>query len=155
MKGRQIWYRSGRLFYFKAKAQLFFLSIKSKNVNKMRSKDKIVAYAKSYSLKAEKDQCTLKRLKFHVNQHLEHKKQEYTSNGFLDTCINVPGKPCFGSVCFSDDMTNFFATDYSRREVVKIDTKFDGYDLILINVRGIWDSGFYDDSKSFLKFPLI
>ena len=103
----------------------------------MRSKDKIVAYAKSYSLKAEKDQCTLKRLKFHVNQHLEHKKQEYTSNGFLDTCINVPGKPCFGSVCFSDDMTNFSATDYSRREVVKIDTKFDGYDLILINVRGI------------------
>ena len=103
----------------------------------MRSKDEVVAYAKSCSLKAEKDRCTLKQLKFHVNQHLERKKQEYTSNGFLDTCINVPGKPCFGSVCFSDDMTNFFATDYSRREVVKIDTKFDGYDLILINVWGI------------------
>ena len=34
-------------------------------------------------------------------------------------------------------MTNYFATDYSRRQVVKIDTEFDGYDLILINVRGI------------------
>ena len=33
VKGRQIWYRRGRLFYFEPKAQLFFLSIKSKNVN--------------------------------------------------------------------------------------------------------------------------
>ena len=66
----------------------------------MRSKDKIVAYAKSYSLKAEKDQCTLKQLKFLVNQHLERKKQEYTSNGLLDTCINFPGKPCFGMFVF-------------------------------------------------------
>ena len=119
----------------------------------MRSKDKIVAYAKSYSLKAEKDQCTLKRLKFHVNQHLERKKQEYTSNGFFNTCINVPCKPDFGSVCFPDyDTTNFFATDCSSREIVKIDSKFDGYDLILINVRRISDSEFYDDSKSFLNF---
>ena len=97
VKGPQVWYRSGRLFYFKPKAQLFFQSIKSKNVNKMRSKDEVVAYAKSCGLKAEKDWCTLKQLKFHVNQHLERKKQEYTSNGFLDTCISVPGKPFFGS----------------------------------------------------------
>ena len=117
VKGRQIWYRKGRLFYFEPKAQLFFLSIKSKNVDKMRSKDEVVAYAKSYGLKSDKDRCTLKQLKFHVNQHLECKKQEYTSNGFLDTSINVPGKPCFGSVCFSDDdTTNFFATDCSRRD---------------------------------------
>ena len=34
-------------------------------------------------------------------------------------------------------------------ERVKIDTEFDGHDLILIDVRGISDSGFYDDSKSF------
>ena len=52
VKGRQIWYRRGRLFYFEPKAQLFFLSIKSKNVNKMRSKDEVVAYTKSCSLKA-------------------------------------------------------------------------------------------------------
>ena len=117
VKRRQIWYRSGRLFYFEPKAQLFFLSIKSKNINKMRSRDEVVAYAKSCGLKAEKDRCTLKQLKFHVNQHLEREKQEYTSNGFLDTCINVPGKPCFGSVCFSDDdASNFFAPDCSRRE---------------------------------------
>ena len=51
--------------------------------------------------------------------------------------------------------TNFFAADCSRREIVKIDTKLDGYDLILINVRGISDSGFYDDSKSFLNFLLM
>ena len=38
---------------------------------------------------------------------------------------------------------------------MKIDTKFDGYDLILINVRGISDSGFYDDSKYFLNFLLM
>ena len=107
-------------------------------------------------MKAEKDQCILKQLKFHGNQHLEHKKQEYTSNGFLDMCINIPGKPCFGSVCFSDDdMTDFFTTDCSRREILKIDSKFDGYDLILINVRGISDSGLYDDSKSFLNFLLM
>ena len=96
----------------------------------MRSKDEVVAYAKSCGLKAEKDWCTLKQLKFHVNQHLERKKQENTSNEFLDTCSNVPGKSCFGSVCFSgDDTTNFFATDCFRREIVKIDTKFDVYDL--------------------------
>ena len=125
---------------------LFFLSIKSKNVNKMRSKDEVAAYAKSCGLKAEKDRCTLKQLKLHVNQHLDRKKQEYTSNVFLDTCINVPGKPCFGNVCFSDDdTTNFFATDCSGREIRKIHTKFDGYDLILISVRGISYSGFYDD----------
>ena len=153
VKGRQIYYRGGRLFYFEPKAQPFFLSIKSKNVNKMRSKDGIVAYAKPCTLKAEKNRCTLKQVKFHVNQHLERNKQEYTSNGFLDTCINVPGKPCFDSVCFSDDdTTNIFATNCSRREIVKIDTKFDGYDLILINFREISDSGFYDDSKSFLNF---
>ena len=117
VKGPQVWYRSGRLFYFKPKAQLFFQSIKSKNVNKMRSKDEVVASAKSCGLKAEKDWCTLKQLKFHVNQHLERKKQEYTSSGFLDTCITVLGKPCFGSFCFSDDdTTNFFAIDCSRRE---------------------------------------
>ena len=117
VKGRQIWYRKGRLFYSEAKAQLFFLSIRSKNVNKIRSKDKVVAYEKSCGLKAEKDRCTLKQLKFHVNQHLERKKQEYTSSGFLDTCITVLGKPCFGSFCFSDDdTTNFFAIDCSRRE---------------------------------------
>ena len=119
----------------------------------MRSKDEVVAYAKLCTLKAEKNRFTLKQVKFHVNQHPERNKQEYTSNGFLDTCINVPGKPCFGSVCFSDDdTTNIFATDCSRREIVKIDTKFDGYDLILINVRAISDSGFFDDSKSFLNF---
>ena len=71
VKGRQIWYRSGRLFNFEPKVQLFFLSIKSKNVDKMRSKDEVVAYAKSCGLKAEKDRCTLKQLKFHVNQYLE------------------------------------------------------------------------------------
>ena len=38
---------------------------------------------------------------------------------------------------------------------MKIDAKFDGYGLILINVRGISDSGFYDDSKSFLNFLLM
>ena len=156
MKGRQIWYRMRRLFYFEPKAQLFLLTIKSKSVNKMRSKDEVVAHAGSCSLKAEKDRCTLKQLQFHVNQHLERKKQKYTSNGFLDTCINVPGKPWFGSACFSDDdTTNFFATDCSRREIVKIDAKFDGYGLILINVRGISNSGFYDDSKSFLNFLLM
>ena len=134
VKGQQIWYGSGHLLYFDPRAQLFFLSIKSKNVNKMGSKDEVVAYAKSCGLKAEKDRCTLKQLKFLVNQHLERKKQEYTSDGFLDTCIDVPGKPCFGSVCFSDDdTTNFFAIDCSRREIVKINTKFDGYDLILTN----------------------
>ena len=53
----------------------------------MRSKDEAVVYAKSCSLKAEKDRCTLKQLRSHVNQHLERKKQECTSNGFLDTCI--------------------------------------------------------------------
>ena len=117
VKGRQMWYRSARLFYFEPKAQLFFLSIKSKNINKIRSRDEVVAYTKSCGLKAEKDRCTLKQLKFHVNQHLEREKQEYTSNGFLDTCINVPGKPCFGSVCFSDDdASNLFAPDCSRRE---------------------------------------
>ena len=93
----------------------------------MRSKDEVVAYAKSCSLKAEKDRCTLKQLKFHVNQYLERKKLVYTSNGFLDTCIKVPSRPCFGGICFSDDdTTNFFATDCFRREIVKIDTKFDG-----------------------------
>ena len=56
----------------------------------MRSKDGAVLYAKSCSLKAEKDRCTLKQLRFHVNQHLERKKQECTSNGFLDTCILTP-----------------------------------------------------------------
>ena len=123
----------------------------------MRSKDEVVAYAKYCSLKAEKDRSTLRQLKFHVNRHLERKKQGYISNGFLDTWINVPGKPCFfGSVRFSDDDTiNFFATDCSRRKIVKIDTKFDGYDLILVNVRGISDSGFYDDSKYFLNFLLM
>ena len=40
-------------------------------------------------------------------------------------------------------------------EIVKSDTKFDGYDFILINVRGISDSGFYDDSKSSLTFLLM
>ena len=119
----------------------------------MRLKDEVVTYVKSCSLKAEKDRCTLKQLKFHGNQHLERKKEEYTSNGFFDTFINVPGKPDFGSVCFSDDdTTNFFASDCSSREIVKIDTKFDGYDLILINVRRISDSEFYDDSKSFINF---
>ena len=44
VKERQIWYRRGRLFYFEPKAQLFFLSIKSRNVNKMRSQDEVVAY---------------------------------------------------------------------------------------------------------------
>ena len=83
----------------------------------MRSKDEVVVYAKSCNLKAEEDSCTLKQLKFHVNQHLERKKQECTSNEFLDTCIKVPGKPCFGSVCFSDDdTTNFLAADCSRRD---------------------------------------
>ena len=143
-------------FNLKRKPDCFFLSITSKNVNKMRSKDEVVAYAKSCSSKAEKYWCTLKQLKFHVNQHLEREKQDYTWNGFLDTCINVPGKPCFGSVCFSDDdTTNFFAAGCSRREVVKIDTKFDGYDLILINVREISGSGFYDDSKPFLNFLVM
>ena len=107
----------GLLFYFEPTTQLFFLSIKPKNFNKMRSKDEVVVYAKSCNLKAEEDSCTLKQLKFHVNQHLERKKQECTSNGFLDTCIKVHGKPCFGSVCFSDDdTTNFLATDCSRRD---------------------------------------
>ena len=41
VNGRQIWYRRGRLFYFEPKAQLFLLSIKSKNVNKMRSQDEV------------------------------------------------------------------------------------------------------------------
>ena len=148
VKGRQLWCRSGRLFYFEPKAQLFFLSIESKNVNKMKPK--------TCGLKTEKDRYTLKQLKFHLNQHLQRKKQEYTSNGFLDTCINVPGKICFSSVCFSDDdTTNFFATDCFRTETVKIDTKLDGYDLFSINVWGISDSGFYDTSKSFLNFLLI
>ena len=40
-------------------------------------------------------------------------------------------------------------------EIVKTDTKFDGHDLILINISGISDSGFYDDSKSFLNFLLM
>ena len=54
----------------------------------MRSKDEAVAQVKSCALKAEKGQYTLKQLKFHVNQHLERKKQKFTSNGF------------FGSACF-------------------------------------------------------
>ena len=40
-------------------------------------------------------------------------------------------------------------------EIVKTDTEFDGYDLILIDARGISDSGFYDDLKSFLNFLLM
>ena len=84
----------------------------------MRSKVKVVAYAKSFGLKAEKGRCTLKQLQFHVNQHLERIKQKCTSNRFLDTCINVPGKPFFGSVCFPDDDTTNFATDSSRRKIV-------------------------------------
>ena len=47
----------------------------------MRSQDEVVAYAKSCSLEAEKDRCTLKQLKFHVNQHLERQKQEYNQMG--------------------------------------------------------------------------
>ena len=78
----------------------------------MRSKDEAVLYAKSCSLKAVKNRCMLKQLRFHVNQHLERKKQECTSNWFLHTCIKVPGKPCFGSIYFSDDDTiNFFAAN--------------------------------------------
>ena len=40
-------------------------------------------------------------------------------------------------------------------EIVKIDMKFDGYDFILIDVKGISYSEFYDDSKSFLNILLM
>ena len=40
-------------------------------------------------------------------------------------------------------------------EIVKTGTKFHGHDLIFINVSGISDGGFYDDSKSFLNFLLM
>ena len=53
VEGREIWYRRGRLFYFEPKAQLLFLSIKSKNINRMRLKDEVFAYAKCCGLKAE------------------------------------------------------------------------------------------------------
>ena len=40
-------------------------------------------------------------------------------------------------------------------EIVKIDMKFDGYDFILIDVKEISYSEFYDDSKSFLNILLM
>ena len=40
-------------------------------------------------------------------------------------------------------------------ERVKTDMKFDEYDVTLISVRGVSDSGFYDDSKSFLNLLLM
>ena len=100
VKGRQIWYRSGRLFDFEPKVQLFFLSIKSKNVDKMRSKDEVVAYAKSCGLKAKKDRCTLKQLKFHVNQYLERSTRQMgfavfifqTMIRLISSLLIVPGE---------------------------------------------------------------
>ena len=64
LKGLQIWYRSGLLFYFEPKSQLFCLSIKSKNVNKKRLKDEVAAYAKSCSLKVKKNHAHWSSLNF-------------------------------------------------------------------------------------------
>ena len=76
----------------------------------MRSKDEVVTYARSIGLQANKDWLSLKQLKFQLNQHLKQKKHEYSTKNFSDTFVNVPGKPSFGTVCFSvEDITNFFA----------------------------------------------
>ena len=90
----------------------------------MRSKDEVVTYARSIGLQTNKDWLALKQLKFQLNQHLEHKKAGILNKGLL---VNVPGKPSFVSICFLvEDNTNFFVLDSSRKQIVRIDTTFDG-----------------------------
>ena len=87
----------------------------------------------SLVLQANKDRFMLKQLKFQLNQHLERRKQEFSTKDFSDTCVNIPSKPSFDTICFSvEDNTNFFVTASPKKQIVKVNTTFDGYTLSLI-----------------------
>lgn len=86
-------------------------------------------YPRLIGFQPNKVQFKLKQLKVQLKKHL--KKQEYSTKDLTDTCVNVSGKASFDTVSFpNEDNNNFFAS--SKKQIVKVDTRFDGYTLSLI-----------------------
>lgn len=54
----------------------------------MGSNDEVVKYTRSIGLRAKKDPFMLNHPRFHLNEHLQRKMQEYSIKDLSDTCVN-------------------------------------------------------------------
>ena len=122
----QIWYREGTVFHFEQQTKLAFFLLKPKMVTKMRAKDAVVAYAQSVGLTLDIGR-KMDELQVAFSDYLARKKTHYATLGYSTTHVNVPNHDSFGVISFDDSNgANFYGTDTSKKQIIKVEAKFDG-----------------------------
>ena len=122
---QQMWYVDKRLFFFQPDQQISFISFGSKELEKMRSKDEVVAFANSFGLHIEKKNHTLDQLRQRVKRKQDQLAKEYKTHKFSKTNVNIEDNPCYGALSLEEDsrkkgQATFYAYDHLKKEIQRL-----------------------------------